>query len=174
MPKEFFAAVALSIGICGVSRAAVVYTNLGPGDSYANSSGLSVDAGHSVAASFIPTSSANLAEVDLALQYINGGSRTATMLLAADNAGSPGETLENLSDATAIAQFGTTNTDSLAVSLSTAHTPLVAGTRYWIIAEGQHNPTTNINTLDSRNSTPPATIRRWIQDSMGRFFRRGR
>src|SRR5947209_6221397 len=123
MRKALFAAVALSVGFCAVSRAAVVYSNLGPGDSYANSSGLSVDIGHSVAASFIPTSSANISEVDLALQYFNGGSPTATILLAADNAGSPGTTLENLSDATAIAQFGSTNTDSLAVSLSTAHTP---------------------------------------------------
>jgi hypothetical protein len=118
------------------ARAGVLYSNLGPGNTYTQSSGLTVDVSHNAAGSFRPTATGALGALELALGY-NVNEPTPQNLfhieLAADSSGSPGPLLEDLGVLASPTGFGTSN-NALVTALSATHPLLTVGTLYWIEA----------------------------------------
>src|SRR4051812_1912191 len=84
--------------VTATANGAVVFSNLGPGDSYNSSSGLSVAQNFTVGGSFFPSSGGFIDSVDLGLNYNsfvipNGG--TASVALYSDASNSPGTLIES-------------------------------------------------------------------------------
>ena len=130
-------AVTAILMLHSAARAAVIFSNLGPGDSYIGNSGLTIDtAPRSVASAFTPTTAALFGGVEAAIMrnpnfYAYTGN--TDIALAADLGGSPGAIIEDLGVHPTQADLGTTNSGSLVAASSSFHPLLAAGTQYWIV-----------------------------------------
>jgi hypothetical protein len=123
----------------------LIYSNLGAGNNYNSGIGWTVSESGSppgffrVATSFVPSSGAQVTQIDLALGHVSG-TNNATIRLAQDNgAGLPGAILGTFS-VFLQPTFGTCCT------LTTVHTNLIpvgAGHKYWVIATAGPNGTNN-------------------------------
>jgi|SRR4051812_18712514 hypothetical protein len=134
--RLFVKLAVLAMPLCGASaHAASVYSNLGPGDSYDSSGGLTVANNFTAAGSFQPSLTALLDSIDLGLNYnqnVDPNGRQAMVSLAADQGGSPGNLIETVGTANAVAPYTGTGSGVVSVTSST-HSQLVAGTTYWIV-----------------------------------------
>jgi hypothetical protein len=130
--RWILAAVALlSVGL-GPAKADELYTTFGPGDSFNNFAG-DIFAGsgsgvyQSTALEFSPSETATVDQVRFAAFVNVAGSVDA--VLAADDGGKPGATLEDLGSVT---PSGTPAIYSLTSSL---HPQVTAGSEYWLILQ---------------------------------------
>jgi hypothetical protein len=133
----------------GPARAGILFSNLGPGDTYDTSVGYTIGLGFTQGDAFTPSATANLSDIGMALNFAFGDSHDVTVQLRADAGGQPGAVIETYS-ATTTGQFGSQN--PLVFVDSTSHPLLLAGTQYWVIASsdsGSDNPWNLNSTGDS-------------------------
>jgi hypothetical protein len=116
------------------ARADVIFSNLGPGDSYNCCSGwtlfgsdLPIDTDRAFA--FTPAADYTLDSIDLALTWL-GGTNAADVWLMSDEGGAPGSILESFL-ISSLPTFNTTNT-LLTTADSTLNPLLSAGVQYWV------------------------------------------
>ncbi|MGA2068389.1 MAG: PEP-CTERM sorting domain-containing protein [Thermoguttaceae bacterium] len=138
--RLFLAVVAFGaiLGPVGSSEAGVIYSTLGPGDTYAGNLGLEVGYNSSndwvPACAFTPATTVSFEEMDLAVGYDvgHGGMENSIVVqLRADNSGAPGSVLEAFTF-TNLPVFGSVSSGNLRVGDSVLHPELVAGTQYWV------------------------------------------
>jgi hypothetical protein len=162
------ATLALLGGGFGLARADHLYNTFGPGDSFNMDSGESVEGisffnGHpltvyvAIANKFSPSETATLDLVRFAMSdAVYPGQVEA--VLAADNGGQPGTTLEDLGAVSVPASSHTSNVlpSGTIYSLSSGlHPLLTAGTEYWLILQPT-NPNSGMLAFWNM-STPLAT-----------------
>jgi len=136
--KDFFyvsIAATIIIAICGFStvRAAVMYSNIGPGESYSTTmqvtaAGPQYYQGHSdVAELFIPVISGYLGFIEVAVLSGYNDSFQMDLWIAADNQGLPGQIIE--------AAKYTINgyAEGIQSVAFSGNTYLNAGTSYWVV-----------------------------------------
>lgn len=122
--------------------AAVVFSNLGPGDSY-SASGYAVGApfveptDFDVATAFTPTGNFALSTIELGMTHVTGGNEL-DIFFAADAAGAPGGVLESFHLSNAVPGVLDPQSPVLVTSLLTPL--LVSGTQYWVIASSPAVP----------------------------------
>jgi hypothetical protein len=127
------AALALLGGGAGSARADHLYNTFGPGDSFNSSSAVSIEGNSFLtiysanAMEFSPSETATLDVVRFAMSAVYPGPFEA--VLAADNGGQPGTTLEDLGS---VSVTGPATIYSLSSGL---HPLLTAGTEYWLILQ---------------------------------------
>jgi hypothetical protein len=139
------ATTALPLGWMRQARADfIIYSNFGPDQTYGagyysvsggggpGSEGPPDGYGHAIAESFAPTVNALFQSVALPLGYVgNAGTTNAfTIALMSDAGGHPGSILESF----AVSDVPLYPDSAIETLVSTAHTPLFAGTTYWIAA----------------------------------------
>jgi len=134
-----FAAVFCVLFVCATSTQAstIVYSNLGPGDSYSTGTGWTVS-GPSVffgtqfeqGSPFTSGSTVSLGTIELALSNVQG-TNTIDIWLMSDSSGAPDAIMESWT-ATNLGPFGSNN--PLVVLNSVLMPTLVAGTQYWVVA----------------------------------------
>jgi hypothetical protein len=142
------------ISLATATDGAVLYSNLGAGDSY-STAGYSVANNFTVAGSFIPVSSSYLGSVDLGLNYnrfVSPNQRIASVALASDSSGTPGPVIEQLGSVTASGASDLTSS-GVVTAFSTSHSFLSAGTKYWIVlsAVSGNDDSWKINTTSDPN-----------------------
>src|SRR5271157_4612032 len=122
---------ALLLAGVGQVRADIIFSDLGPGDSYKGSFGYVVDSSDAVSTPFTPTVTSVLSEVELAMGTNFGGGNQVIVQLQNDNAGSPGSIIESYS-ISVLPTFGGSSSDHLSVAFSSLDPTLTAGTQYWL------------------------------------------
>jgi hypothetical protein len=128
------AALALLLG-GGTARAGILYSTFGPGDSFGTNvawgfGGFAPTGYLASAMQFSPSATATLGQVRVVLSPGLGFAEiSATVLLAADNGGTPGTTLETLGSV----EVSAANT--IFTLSSATHPLLTTGTPYWLIVE---------------------------------------
>jgi hypothetical protein len=148
------ALVALLVGGVGQLRAGIIFSTLGPGDSYDGNNGYEISGPSALAppstgqvefsAQFTPSVTAIFSEIELAISSIEG-TNSAIIQLQNDNAGLPGSLIEGFM-VTNLPSFGSSSSGNLVTAFSVLMPTLVAGTQYWVSAlEGASN------TLDAWN-----------------------
>lgn len=148
------AAILLLSALMACAGPVVLYSNLGPGDTWdyrawsIGGGDLYGSAGYEVAIGFTPAVSAPLESVELALSWFLGPTAVDVSLLE-DDGGVPGAVIESYLGLTMSPSPGT-----LLMATSTAHPLLVAGTQYWLAAM----PSDPIDTLGGWNWTLPQVI----------------
>ncbi|HZU34522.1 MAG TPA: choice-of-anchor R domain-containing protein [Gemmataceae bacterium] len=124
----------LLLGGVGQAKAGLIFTNLGPGNSYNTTSSWSVGGssfGVLVAVEFMPTTTSRFQDAVMPLGN-EGTSGPAHVLvsLMANQGGSPGAILEQLTvSVSAPASAG----GALTTAASVQHPTLTAGTPYWLV-----------------------------------------
>ena len=129
-----FSLVMLSICLSGIASAdTVVYSNLGPGNSYNTSpgTGWGVSAFQDVAAGFTGTG-VNLSEVNVALSSEAVGTKSVLIELLADSGGTPDTT--NILEQWTVNNIPTDPLSQLFDLTSVLHPFLASGTQYWLSA----------------------------------------
>jgi hypothetical protein len=114
--------------------ATIVFSDLGPGDTYDQASGYGVTGGGAdIAAKFIAGASGDLANIDLGLTFSAGVSGPVNVFLYGDASGTPDNLNQTLlGSGTPTVAFGTT--DNSLVSFAVAGTvPVTIGTTYWLV-----------------------------------------
>jgi glucose/arabinose dehydrogenase len=124
----------------------IIFSNFGPGQSFqpggysVSGAGMTVlppnGFGAAVALSFTPTSNFHFSSVELPLVWFSGTDSFIVYLMS-DAGGSPGTILETFP----ITGLPSNNTPAVTMFVSTNHTPLEAGTTYWIAAAPVANDT---------------------------------
>src|SRR5262245_58886582 len=116
----------------------IVFSNLGPGNTYDCCIGLTISGGTSFVGTdfdqgspFTPGASVALQSLEVALQYISG-TNSVDVWLMSDVAGAPGAIHESFT-AVNLPSFGSSN-NVLAVLTSVLNPVLLAATQYWVIA----------------------------------------
>lgn len=116
----------------------IIFSNLGPGDTYDDRAAWTVggpfsaaDDAVAIGQSFAPAADVTFDAVEVALTWITG-TNAATISLMSDLGGHPGTVLESFQFAD-LPQIGTTNTE-LALGDSSHHPVLHGGSQYWIVA----------------------------------------
>jgi hypothetical protein len=112
----------------------IVFSDLGPADTYDQASGYGVvGGGADIAAEFTAGASGDLANIDLGLTFSAGVSGPVNVFLYGDASGTPDNANQTLlGSGTPTVAFGTTN-NSL-VSFAVAGTvPVTMGTTYWLV-----------------------------------------
>ena len=131
---------AMLLTACGMTKSAegaVIFSNLGPGDSFATSPGTypvwNLTSGGFIerAAAFtVPASqNAQFTSAELGL-HLQTGSNSASVKLAADAAGVPGSIIESIN----ISLPPPSATPTIVEATSNTNPTLVAGSTYWVIA----------------------------------------
>lgn len=164
-----FSAAVLVVSFAFSARAdSVIAGNLGPGESYLETSGTTVlgSAGvfgsRSDAVPFTPTQSLNLSQILIALTS-NGAVDNATVELVVDSGGEPGSTvLESWSLSGLPSLFSVSAITAAQTLTSTPGILLSAGTQYWIVAEPATSDTSDFWNI---NDTVDATM--WDRNSRG-------
>jgi hypothetical protein len=138
-----FTAATLTFAPCIQSAQPPVfaYNSFGSGNSYITyadwgvygASGQNGFIGH--AEQFVPTLSGNLQSVQAAVGQLSGGTGLVNFYVAADNAGTPGATLDSFLNVLAPA------TSALVTMNSIAQPLLQAGTTYWLYIEPAQSTT---------------------------------
>jgi hypothetical protein len=120
-----------------VEAGPIVYSNLGPGDSYDTGAGWTISGQASLVgvqfeqgSPFTPGSTVSLNTIELALSNFSG-TNTIDVWLMSDSSGEPGAIIESWT-ATNLGSFG--NNNPLVVLNSVLMPTLAAGTQYWVIA----------------------------------------
>jgi MYXO-CTERM domain-containing protein len=132
-----FAAVCLALSVACLDAGTVIYSNLGPGNSYLADSAWDVtgpssgDGFQSMAAPFTPSSNYSLAQIDAALVSF-GGPNTITLSLNADSGGAPGAVIESWVINGLPASGASGSPVQTVTPVSTVL--LNAGTQYWVVA----------------------------------------
>lgn len=127
----------LIFGSAGAAQGAVLYSNLGPGDSYFTSAGTypvwNLSSGgfiHRAASFTVPGSgTVQFGSAELGF-HLQNGSNSANVRLAADASGLPGSTIESIN----ITLPAPSATPGLVTATSATNPTLTAGSTYWIIA----------------------------------------
>ena len=132
---------------CGNAHAAFVFSNFGPGDTFATSVGYALDPSQTLGMKFTATGGGTLSQINLALST-SGGSTAVTVEFYADNANTIGTLLASGSTTTNGA-LGTAHPPSVAIMSAAA---IVSGTDYWVVAKSTGN--------NAWNLTSPATFGR--------------
>lgn len=135
----------LGAGLAPTARADLLYNTFGPSDSFLVGGGPSISGSASevgygaVAMQFSPSETATLDLVRFAVfAFIGGGSVDA--VLASDNGGRPGATLEDLGTVLVPSSRDAT----IYTRTSSLHPLLTAGTAYWLILSPT-DPTSNLD-----------------------------
>lgn len=124
------AVLILALATATSARADVIFTNLGPGDTYTTTGGQSVGAFSSIAVPFIPAADATAATVTVAMKSASGS--MVNLSIRADNGNRPSQSLL-VAGSTAVATIAMgdpqvyTATFALPVGLT-------GGVKYWIAA----------------------------------------
>jgi hypothetical protein len=156
-------ALAIVLGDCrSQAWAYVLFSNLGPGDTYDGTQGYSVSAIGSEAAMevaqampFTPTSSASLRSIELAVQLASGTNAVNVQLLN-DNGNSPGSVIETYLAVDQMVPFDMTSAGSLVKVDSLINPVLTAGTQYWVAAFPGAPDNWSIWTLSNSDVRPTA------------------
>lgn len=132
-----------------------IYDNFGPGHSYFCCQGWAVSEPNGIgsfssAMSFTPSSSAHVAQIDLALEHVFG-TNNATIELARDNGGIPGSVLGSWS----VAGQPDAGTCCKVTAVHTSPIPVNAGQTYWVVAIAGPNPADNTFDVWNWNTTGP-------------------
>jgi len=129
--RTTLAGLVITLSIGGAAHAAILYDSFGPGDVYDTSSGWTIGGGSrtetggfSQALQFMPSLSANVSTVEVALFSVQGGSQVIGMLMT-DAGGLPGSVLETFSFVNVVGD------PTIYLAASSAHASLQAGTPYW-------------------------------------------
>ncbi len=160
--KRVFAtvvAVGASLFLLGSAEAEVVYSTLGPGDSYNGMVGLTVGfpiSGanyYAEAGAFTPASTVSFDEVDLAVTWPGAGRGSAILVqLRTDNSGLPGSVLEAFTFSN-LPVSGTVSSGDLLEGESVLHPELFAGAQYWVAVVPNGD-----DIFDSWNDSLPAVL----------------
>jgi hypothetical protein len=128
-----FGIVVLCLGGAPAHASEIVFSNLGPGDSYSCCIGSGIESipDTYTASPFVSPGTFTLDSIEIALTYI-GGTNAGTFALWSDVGGRPGQVIESF-QASGVPAFGTTST-ALAVGVSPLHPVLSTGLQYWVSA----------------------------------------
>jgi hypothetical protein len=125
------------------SHAAVIFSTLGPGDTYSTSVGYTIgvssyeyDQGNSF--SFSVAAPYYLDTIELAVGLVSGTNELDVWLMS-DAAGEPGAIIEAFNFTNAMGTFG--NNNPLLVGTSVLQPVLTPGTDYWLIASAPNSDT---------------------------------
>jgi hypothetical protein len=117
----------------------IVFSNLGPGDSYQGGSGYTVGnlgagGGYRVYgfAFTVGATSTDLGTIGVAVGFVTGTNQL-TINLDADSGGSPGSVIESFTLNGAMPPFGTYSMGNLVTATSVLHPLLTAGSQYWVV-----------------------------------------
>jgi PEP-CTERM motif-containing protein len=133
---------ALSVTLPALCKADIVYSNLGPGNTYQPLTEWTVgETGFDsvIAFGIRPTANYSLTEIDVGLTYI-GGINSIILNLLTDADGQPGTLIESWTVGN-LPFFGSTNNTLQSVT-TVGVVPLVAGTQYWVQASPGGGPFT--------------------------------
>jgi hypothetical protein len=125
----------------------VIFSNLGPGNSYQGGTGYTLGAPTSsdyyvTANAFtVGATSMNLAAIELAAGIVQGTNQL-TIDLDADSGGAPGAVIESFTINSAMPQFGSVSSDNLVTATSVLQPLLTAGTQYWVVLSVPDDGTT--------------------------------
>ncbi len=131
--------LAAAVSFVSASAAAqVIYSSLGPGDSFSNDGAASVAGADSVPGGYqsmanmftVSGGDCQLGKIEVAL-FINSGANSIVVSLAADNGGIPGIAIESFSISGLMSPYPGS---ILSVSSST-HPSLSDGLSYWVVLE---------------------------------------
>jgi PEP-CTERM motif len=116
---------------------AVIFSNLGPGNSYGSTGRSLGDPGDgdyvTLGNAFtVGATSMNLSEIEVAAGLMRGTNQL-TIDLDADSGGSPGAVIESFTIKNAMPGFGTVSMNNLVTATSVLHPLLTAGTQYWVV-----------------------------------------
>lgn len=129
--SSLVAALLAVLALSGTVRADILFSNLGPGDSYKASS-ISITATQGVAEKFTVGSDYRFESAELALDRF-GGDSTAKITLLSDAGGIPGSILATI--LVTVPSSGLAG--SIVTATSTLQSTLHAGSTYWIAAQPQ-------------------------------------
>jgi hypothetical protein len=134
----------------------VIFSNLGPGNSYTQGSGYTLgdpDSGdyYVTANAFtVGSTSMNLAAIEVAAGIVTGTNQL-TIDLDADSGGAPGAVIESFTVNNAMPTFGSVSSDNLVTATSVLQPLLTAGTQYWVVLSVPNDGTTwaawNVNSI---------------------------
>jgi hypothetical protein len=143
---------------------AVIFSNLGPGNSYNGGAGRSLgDPGDgdyvTLGNAFtVGATSMNLSAIDVAAGLLRGTNQL-TIDLDADSGGSPGAVIESFTIKNAMPVFTTVSMDNLVTATSVLHPLLTAGTQYWVVLSVPDDGSTWAAwNLNSTGDTGPVVI----------------
>ena len=127
----------VALGCAARLDAAVIYSNLGPNDSFSTSPGTypvwNLTSGgfiHRAAAFTVPGSqNVQFGSADLGF-HLQTGSNSASVTLAADASGVPGSTIESIN----ISLPPPSANPTIVTAVSNTNPTLIAGSTYWIVA----------------------------------------
>ena len=129
--------IAWCAGLGTAHASSIVFSDFGPGDTFdlANSFGVTSPAfvKSDVAAKFTPSASFTFDYVRVAASLVFGGGTELDIALASDDSGHPGTILESFA-------LTLTSSPTILTGTSSLHSPLAAGTPYWIVATVPVNP----------------------------------
>jgi hypothetical protein len=136
----------LVIAVPTAAWADPIFTNFGAGSSYDVTTGSAVGNGldstgftYAQGDTFVPSATANLGSIVIALSYLSVPTDQITVALMQDAGDQPGEVLESfIVDPASLSALGTNNSPVVLTSL--LNPPLTEGTRYWITVS---SPITN-------------------------------
>lgn len=132
----------ISVAASTEARADVVFSNFGPGQTYAGNSWWDVGAVPGAAAqvdafSFVPTATATVTGANLALAATVGSATPLNVFIESNVGGAPGAILDTLSQVGSYSAYPTTTVVNFSCTGSCS--TLNAGTTYWLVAQ-QSNP----------------------------------
>jgi hypothetical protein len=142
-----FETILLSAFLLAVGHAATIVTTFGPGQSFTSPPGQTIgggilrgdpppNTGVTQAFGFVPGTSSQLGQIDLALQYlflagIANGPANLDVAIANDNLGQPGTPLETIHLMNVLG--GIPFHPGIVTATSSTHPLLMAGTSYWLV-----------------------------------------
>jgi len=169
-PLAVAAAGLLSAGAQPLA-AAVLYTNLGPGDSFSSTDSWAVtgpvtsNGTSSIGVQFVPTASGNVGSIDVAFFQDEASSASDIIFeLRADNGSDAPDYAAGPLDVLTLAGTGIPETPALYNVSSTLFPFLTAGTSYWVVANtagrgffgwNQTDPIVNGNLYVDTTDNPP-------------------
>lgn len=149
--RPLLLAVLLVVPFGGSVQAATIFDNFGPGYSYDESGGWSVNgptsSGIHVASamSFVPTGTYALDSIAVAMVWRNAPTDLLDLAVHGDVGGVPGGAPVESWVIGGMAQTGTDNSPVWAVwAISTLNPVLSAGTQYWLVAEATTKPSAEL------------------------------
>jgi hypothetical protein len=129
--------VLLVMAICSPLRAEVVFSNLGPSDTFSDSIGYSIGGQHVAGRFTVGPQNYLLSSAEMALTDDNGGANSFSIYVRTDDGGLPGIALAD-SSVSGVPPYPPT---LVTVDFSSSSLQLLAGTTYWLTSEGLVEPT---------------------------------
>lgn len=156
----FLALLALTVGAARVSASTIVFSNFGPGESSDFLHGYGIETDFTEAVSFTPTTTATLDDVALTVSYYTSTIAPGAELrvsLSQDSGNRPGVALETLVYDGPFTQLIGGSIAPLHLS-STAHSLLLAGQTYWLLAESNVDLAWAYNSTGDMDTTNGITV----------------